>query len=120
MVVNELFVEHLIQKKSEIIKVMSTLLDTKYVYIKSTTVYVPSSELELGLSQPLSRQQVLPSPQNRGGGHNRLRVRGWGSPNSDDWRKSLALYLYSVLLDNGCVHRVPHYLLNKSINSILP
>ena len=38
---------------------------TKYVYIRSTTVYVPSSEL--GLSQPLSRQRVCPSPQNRGG-----------------------------------------------------
>jgi hypothetical protein len=64
----------------------------KYVYIKSTTLYVPSSELEL--SQPLSRQRVCPSPQNRGGGgHTRLRVRGWGSPNSDDWRKSLALCL---------------------------
>jgi hypothetical protein len=58
---------------------------TKYVYIMSTTVYVPSSEL--GLSQPL--------PQNRGGGegHTRLRVRGWGSPNSDDLRKNLALCL---------------------------
>ncbi len=22
-----------------------------------------------------------------------MRVRGWGSPNSDDWRKSLALFL---------------------------
>ncbi len=31
------------------------------------TVYVTSSEL--GLSQPLSRQQVCPSPQNRGGAH---------------------------------------------------
>ncbi len=40
---------------------------TKYVYMKSTTVHVPSSEL--GLSQPLSRH------------------------NSDDWRKSLALCL---------------------------
>ncbi len=28
-----------------------------------------------------------------GGGHTRLRVRGWGSPNSDDWRKSLPFYL---------------------------
>jgi hypothetical protein len=59
-------------------------------------MYVPS--LELGLSQPLSRQRVCPFPQNRGpggggGGHTRLRVRGWGSPNSDDWRKSLALCL---------------------------
>jgi hypothetical protein len=42
---------------------------TEYVHIKSTTVYVPSSEL--GLSQPLSRQRLCPSPQNggRGGGH---------------------------------------------------
>jgi hypothetical protein len=39
---------------------------TKYINMKSTTVYVPSSEL--GLSQPLSRQRVCPSPQNRGGG----------------------------------------------------
>ena len=41
------------------------------------------------LSHPLSRQRVCPSP--RGGGHTRLRVRGCGSPNSDDGRKSLAL-----------------------------
>jgi hypothetical protein len=53
-------------------------------------VYVPSSESRL--SQPLSRQRVCPPPHNRGGGgYTRLRVRGWGSPNSDDWRKSLAL-----------------------------
>jgi hypothetical protein len=66
---------------------------TKYVYIKSTTVYVPSSEL--GLPQPLSRQRECPSPQNRGGGggHTRLQVWGWGSPNADDWRKSLTLCL---------------------------
>jgi hypothetical protein len=31
---------------------------TKYIYIKSTTVYVPSSKLEL--SQPLSSQRVCP------------------------------------------------------------
>ncbi len=50
-----------------------------YICIKSTTVYVTSSEL--GLSQPLDRQRVYPSPQNRrGGGHTRLRVGVWGSP----------------------------------------
>ncbi len=32
-------------------------------------------------------------PQGTRGGHSRLRVRGWGSPNSDDWRKSFALCL---------------------------
>jgi hypothetical protein len=46
---------------------------TKYTNIKSTTVYVPSSEL--GLSHPLSRQRVCPSLQNLEGGT--LRVRGW-------------------------------------------
>ncbi len=39
---------------------------TKYVKIKSTTVYAHSSKL--GLSQPLSCQRVCPSPQNRGVG----------------------------------------------------
>jgi hypothetical protein len=58
--------------------------NTKYVNIKSTTVYVPSSEL--GISQPLSRQRVCPSHQNRGGGHTRPRVRGWGIPNSHDFK----------------------------------
>ncbi len=47
----------------------------KYEYIKSTTVYVPSAEL--GLSQPLSRQRVCPSPQNREGGGGTLTC-GWG------------------------------------------
>ncbi len=51
---------------SIVLVLYSYLLITKYVYIKSTTVYVPSSEL--GLSQPLSRQRVFPSPQERGGG----------------------------------------------------
>ncbi len=37
-----------------------------HAFIKTSTVYVPSSELRL--SQPLSRQRVW----------------GWGSPNSDD------------------------------------
>jgi hypothetical protein len=34
-----------------------------------------------------------PPDQRWGGGHTRRRLRGWGSPNSDDLRKSLALCL---------------------------
>ncbi len=46
------------------------------------------------LPQPLSRKRVCPPPRSKGwGGHTRLRLRGWGSSNSDDWRKSLALCL---------------------------
>jgi hypothetical protein len=45
----------------------------------------------------LSPASVPPPPKSRGrGGHTRLRVRGWGSPNSDDWRKSSALCLLCV------------------------
>ncbi len=48
---------------------------------------IPSSNPSLAM------QRVCPSPQNRWGGeHTRRRVRGWGSPNSDDWRKNLSLY----------------------------
>jgi hypothetical protein len=36
---------------------------TKYIHINSTTVYVPA--LGLGLSHPLSRQRVCPSPRNQ-------------------------------------------------------
>ncbi len=37
---------------------------------------------------PYLASECAPPPRT---GHTRLRVRGWGSPNSDDWRKSLAL-----------------------------
>ncbi len=47
---------------------------------------------------PLSCKRVCPLPQPKGGGHVRLQVRGWGSPDSDDWRKSLALCLPCVSL----------------------
>ncbi len=36
---------------------------------------------------------ALPPDQMVVEGHTRLRLRGWGSSNSDDWRKSLALCL---------------------------
>jgi hypothetical protein len=39
---------------------------------------------------------ALPPPDQRVGGHTRLRLKGWGRPNSDDWRKSLALCLLCV------------------------
>ena len=50
------------------------------------------SSSELGPStHPFSRKRVL--VETTGGGEGGPRVRGWGSPNSDDWRKSLALCL---------------------------
>ncbi len=65
---------------------------TKYIYTQSTTVSVPSSEL--GPPHPSPPGSVSP-PQPKGGTHSPA-WRGWGSPNSDDWRKSLALCLICV------------------------
>ncbi len=65
---------------------------------QSTYLYIEHhSECTLvgiGTSRTLSRNaSVHPLPPGPKGGHTRLRLRGWGSPNSDDWRKSLALCL---------------------------
>ncbi len=66
---------------------------TKYIYIKSTMHSVCPS-LELGLPQPLSRQRVCPTPRTKGWGAHWPAAKGvGGSPNADDWRKSLALCL---------------------------
>jgi hypothetical protein len=62
---------------------------TKYIYLQSTTVYVPSSEL--GLFHPLSRQRVCPSPQHQRGFSPSSKE--LGSTNSDGLEKSLALCL---------------------------
>ncbi len=51
-------------------------IPTKYIFIYSTTVYVPLSEL--GLSHPLSRQRVCPSPGTKGGGAHSLAAKGVG------------------------------------------
>jgi hypothetical protein len=42
---------------------------------------------------PSLASECAPPPGTKRGGHTLLRVRGWGSPGSDDWRKSLALCL---------------------------
>ncbi len=49
---------------------------------------VPSSEL--GSPTPYLASECAPPRGTKGvgGGHTRLQVRGWGSANSDDWRKA--------------------------------
>jgi hypothetical protein len=51
---------------------------------QSAKLFLQSSEL--GLLHPFSRRRVCPHPHPlvRGGGHTRLRERGWGCPNSDE------------------------------------
>ncbi len=46
---------------------------------------------EFGLPQPPLPQASVPFPRTKVGGAHSTAVEGWGSPNSDDWRKGLAL-----------------------------
>ncbi len=50
---------------------------------------------------PYLASECAPSPRTGRGGHTRLRVMGWGSSKSDDWRKSLAL-LTTLWLEPRC------------------
>jgi hypothetical protein len=73
-----------------------------YINKKSTTVYVPSTEL--GFPHPLTRKRVCPPPlprNQRGEVTLALLVRGWGSPNSDKKRLSSmpTLWWYRTLLE---------------------
>ncbi len=73
------------------------MLKVRIYSIKSTTVYVPSSEL--GLSPPpLSRQRVCPSPQNRGGGAHSPAGEGLGESQIRRLEESLALCLLCGLM----------------------
>jgi hypothetical protein len=49
----------------------------------------PSSEL--GLPPPSFPLSSVPPPEPKGGGHTRLRVKGWGIPNSDCLEKKLSI-----------------------------
>jgi hypothetical protein len=68
---------------------------TKYVHIY-LEYHSVCPLVEIGTPHPLSHECAPPPPPTKGGGHTRLRVREWRSPNSDDWRKSLALCLLCV------------------------
>ncbi len=55
--------------------------------------------VRIGTPRPSPESKCV--PQNQRGGHPRLRVRGWGGPNSDVWRISLALCLLCGLKHDG-------------------
>ncbi len=82
---------------------------------------------------PPPPQASVPPPlnQRRGGGHTLLQLRGRGRPNSDDWRKSLALCLLcsvykrniksakcSLLYSMQCTHQLRTMALCGQINSV--
>ncbi len=61
-----------------------------YLQTKCDTSSTKVSVSSLELTPP------PPLPDQRGGVHTRMRVRGWESPNSDDWREGLILSLLCV------------------------
>jgi hypothetical protein len=71
---------------------MSTGMYYKIHLLEIMRLQVPSILSILLAPNPSLACECAP-PSRTGRGHTRLRVRGWGSPNSDDWRKSLALCL---------------------------
>ena len=62
----------------------------------------------IGTPHPLSRSECVSPLNQRRGEHTRLRVRGWGSLNSDDWRKSLALCLHFSGAQPSRLHKHIH------------
>ncbi len=66
------------QKRNDSQKVRKLrVYSSKYIYTKSTTVSVPSSEL--GPPNPSPASECVSPLGTKGGGHTRLRVRGWGA-----------------------------------------
>jgi hypothetical protein len=63
--------------------------DTKYVHIKSTTVYAPRRNWDS--PNPFLASECSPPPRNRGEGHTSLRVGGW-------WEFQFRRRAYTVVL----------------------
>ncbi len=73
---------------------------------QSAKLFPQSSEL--GPPHPLTRRRVCtPPPLVPGGGHTRLRERGWGSPNFDEGDRHCGtlVYMYFVIF-RGCINAV--------------
>ncbi len=46
---------------------------------------------------PLAAGECAPPPYGTGGGHTRLRLKGWGSPNSNEGTYTVVLYMYNCI-----------------------
>jgi hypothetical protein len=47
---------------------------------------------------PLAAGECAPPPFGPGGGHTRLRLKGWGSPNSNEGTYTVVLYIYKYFV----------------------
>jgi hypothetical protein len=88
---------------------------------QSAELFLQSSEL--GLPHPLSRRRVCPPPTlwSGGGGHTRLRERGWGSPNSDKGTYTVVLYKCKCFVPEtvkDCTIKLPKLARNQCLLSL--
>ncbi len=74
-----------------------TVAPTKYVHIKSTTVYAPRRNWDS--PNPFLASECSPPPRNRGRGHTSLRVGGWGESQFRRGAYTVVLFIctYSVV-----------------------
>jgi hypothetical protein len=81
---------------------MACLLPTKYVHIKSTTVYMPLVGIGT-LPTPFSPASVPLPPETGGRGHTSLLVGGWGESQFRRGAYTVVLFIftYFVLLPQG-------------------
>jgi hypothetical protein len=47
---------------------------------------------------PVAAGECAPPPFGTGGGHTRLRLKGWGSPNSNEGTYTVVLYIYKYFV----------------------
>jgi hypothetical protein len=70
-----------------------------HMYLDSIEYLSVCPLVRIGTPTPIPTSECVPPGATWGEGHIRLRVRGWeGCPNSDDWRKGLALCLLCGLI----------------------
>ncbi len=91
---------------SQVFWTVNPSVETKHHKVSTYKEYhsvCPSSEL--GLSQPLSRQRVFPSPQKQGGrGHTSLRVGGWGQSQFRRGACTVVLFICTYfVLNTNCI-----------------
>jgi hypothetical protein len=55
---------------------------------------------------PFAAGECAPPPFGTGGGHTRLRLKGWGSPNSNEGTYTVVLYICKYFVGSIIVHIV--------------
>ncbi len=84
---------------------------TKYVHIKSTTVYGPRRNWDS--PNPFLTSECSPPPRNRGRGHTSLRVGGWGESQFRRGAYTVVLFICSYFVNTSIYKKCPQIKCNK-------